>query len=481
MIVVVAVLLLVVFTGVTVRCAALGVPLSTRGWVASVAEGLLLGPLLLGGLLWWGGDWELAKALALVSTVGGLSIFGLLAMGWIAHRRRRLDSGTPLRQAATGLTTGVPAPGSTWARRGLVAWLALLTVALIAQSLALPVLAWDAWHAWLDKSKLWFFAGRFVELQNFANWLASEPGARRFAIATEYPQTLPRLWALLQFAAGSWRDAHLLPIWNLLWVALGGLFWHSLRDERVGSLAAWAWVLGLLTLPMVLAHASLGGYSDLWLATAILAFCVHASAALKGQSKHWLMLGLYALLLPTIKLEGAIYLLVMLAALGLVLMPTRLRWWLAASALLAVAVALALGGFNLPVPGLGVVGLKWGLISVPVVGELPIYWRGVGGRVLESMLLLPNWSLLWWALPFALWWGRRQLAQRNVLFVFAGLLFAASFHFVLFCFTDAAAWAESLTSLNRLLLHVAPTWVWVMAVALRTEPAAYGRHLPVAG
>ena len=479
MMLVAAVLLLVIAGGTAVRCAALGLPSSARAWWAALADGVLLGPLLLGGLLWWAGDWPLTQALTTICVLGAVGVAGLLLMGWRRHRQRAPAVSGP------GPAKAMPEPAvwlaGGWQQQALKAWLLLLALALLTQSLALPVLAWDAWHAWLDKSKLWFFAGRFVELQSFATWLASEPGANRFAIATEYPQGLPRLWAVLQFAAGHWQDAHLLPIWNLLWLALGGLLWHSLRVERVGALAAWAWVLGLLSLPMVLAHASLAGYSDLWLASAILAFCVHASAALRGQPRHWLMVALYGLLLPTIKLEGAVYLLLMLVALGFAILPGRLRLWLAAAGLLAVAGTLAMGGFDLPLPGLGVVGLKWGLISVPVVGELPIYWRGVGGRVLESMLLLPNWSLLWWALPFALWWGRRRLLQRNVLFVLAGLLFAASFHFVLFCFTDAAAWAESLTSLNRLLLHVAPSWVWLMAVALRSEPAPYGRHRPVAG
>jgi hypothetical protein len=56
------------------------------------------------------------------------------------------------------------------------------------------------------------------------------------------------------------------------------------------------------------------------------------------------------------------------------------------------------------------------------------------------------------------------------------LLLGASFLFVLFFFTDAARWAEDLTSLNRLLLHLVPLLVyWLVLLLVPVRPPVRGR------
>ena len=174
----------------------------------------------------------------------------------------------------------------------------------------------------------------------------------------------------------------------------------------------------------------------------------HGAEALRGQWRHAWLAGLYLLLLPAIKLEGAVYALLLAVAFVLAAMPVRWRYSTLGVVLAALVVGVWLGGVLIPVPGLGTVGLKWGMISAPVVGELPLYWRGVGGR---------------------------QWRAQHYQFALLALLSAAAFHFLLFCFTDAAAWAESLTSLNRLLLHVVPCWVWFVATGFNRPQAPYGR------
>lgn len=466
---VVLTLSMLVAVGALLQLLVLGVRRPIDGF-STAAEGFLLGPLLVGAGLWALGDIGLTSAAWLIF---GLGVASLATTAWLIWRRPVSPSAELSVKSSASDRFSIRGLNSAGRVAAVVLLLLLLT--LLWQSASLPILAWDAWHAWLDKSKAWFYAGRFLPLQDLMTWWQAPAGDTRFAIAAQYPQALPRVWAALQWTTGVWRDAHLASIWTLLWLATGILFHSAIRRYVASGSAALCWVLGLLSLPMVLAHASLAGYSDLWLAAALLACMHHGAEALRGQWRHAWLAGLYLLLLPAIKLEGAVYALLLAVAFVLAAMPVRWRYSTLGVVLAALVVGVWLGGVLIPVPGLGTVGLKWGMISAPVVGELPLYWRGVGGRVLESMFLLPNWSLLWWLLPLGLWFGRRQWRAQHYQFALLALLAAAAFHFLLFCFTDAAAWAESLTSLNRLLLHVVPCWVWFVATGFNRPQAPYGR------
>lgn len=447
-------------------------PRQRPGWVGALSEGFVLGVVLVGAGLWAMGGVHLQTALSAVIGVGVIA--GALS-AFLLWRQRQLAAAHGTAKSGEVAGPNTRSEPVSWAARFAAALLLVLFVALWMQSQSLPVLAWDAWHAWLDKSKVWFFAERFVSFKELNDWWLDESADTRFAIASRYPQALPRLWAVVQFAAGRWSDAHLAPMWCLLWLSLGGILFSALRRVGQSLSTAICWVLALLSIPMVIAHASLAGYADLWLATAVLACVVHASEALRGQRRHALLALIYLLLMPTIKLEGAVYALIIAVAFVLAMMPKGLRFGLPVAAALALGGGMLLGGVQLPIPGLGVVGWKWGQIDVPLVGQLVLTWRGVGDRVLESMFLLPNWSLLWWLLPLGLWATRRAWSEARYHFAVFALGAAAAFHFLLFCFTDAAAYAESLTSLNRLWLHVVPCWVWLFGAHLSAPAQAYGR------
>ena len=145
--------------------------------------------------------------------------------------------------------------------------------------------------------------------------------------------------------------------------------------------------------------------------------------------------------------------------------------------LVVAGLVMLWGGLALPLPGLGVVRLAWGEIEIPAMGTLALHWRPVGSEVLSTLFLLPNWHLLWIALPVLVLVHRGALRADPALRALAVFLaLAATFLFVLFFFTDAAAWAENLTSVNRVLLHVAPACVafltLLVARGMATQPVA---------
>jgi hypothetical protein len=78
---------------------------------------------------------------------------------------------------------------------------------------------------------------------------------------------------------------------------------------------------------------------------------------------------------------------------------------------------------------------------------------------------------LWWFVPVVIVWrGRDFLSSRALRCL--GALLTVSFGFLafLFLFTDAAQWAESYTAINRLVMHLVPAVVTLLALLLRDVP-----------
>lgn len=430
-----------------------------------LGAGYVAGALLAGNLLWIQGNERLGAALLMA----GLMLAGAAVPAWMLARDRLMTI-----QPVPGVARRRPDPVPRWVRLAMISMLLLALCAILAQSWALPILMWDAWNAWLAKSKAWHFSGSFLPAYGVDAWLQQTPGKTLGVVAASYPESLPRWVTALSFLYGSWNDGVAALPWALLWPAGGALLYGALQRRGASSGQALLAAGALLTLPMVLAHSTLAGYMDLWLAFGVLLATLAGESWLRHRSiRSFIAFVLSVLLLPSIKLEGAVY--------SAILVLTFLFWWLPARVRLVALATCVLVlpafwwtvGIALPVPGLGSVQFHRELISLPVVGAFVLDWQPVGDVVAKSMLWLPNWSLLWFAaplLPVFLWW-QRPAHRAAATF----LLLAAAFHFMLFFFTHASAWAEDLTSLNRLLLHVVPVWVWVGAAVLTRPGAVRGR------
>jgi hypothetical protein len=427
-----------------------------------LGAGYLLGCLVLGNVLWLAGEIPLAGLRGI-----GLPLLALLAaaLGWLG--RARPPRGAPVAAGP---------PRERQVVMGVLILLGVVGVLATIQALALPTLTWDAWNAWLAKPKAWLHAGAFVPVLPLEAWLQQPAGSARSTVAAAYPEALPRFAAWLAAAAGSWRDAYAHIAWPPLWAALGLLCYGRLREHALAPSAAVVAAGGLLTLPMFAAHASLAGYADLWLASAVLLAASSLFAPAPAASWPQRALGLLSLLLlPTIKLEGTVYAAMLLAAWALFRLPPRWRWATLVAGVVVGGGLFVTVGLWLPLPGAGWVGLRWGEATLPVFGSIALSWRPVAGIVAESLFLLPNWSLLWYLAPVALLLGWRRLAAPRIAALAIFLLGALLFHGVLFFFTPASAWAQDLTSLNRLLMHVVPVWVLLLALLLSPPAAVRGR------
>lgn len=469
-----AAMLLPVLVAWAAGCALMGRPRGDAAWAASLGTAWFVGAVGWGWALTWLESVATATLFADFAPwlVGIVLLVSLAAWYWAPESH---------------LPSAPPTPSSSPAERVVIASAAALlsvtAVILWQQAQALPTLTWDAWNAWLAKSKAWYFAGQFLPVRSLEEWLATTPGSALTTTAWSYPEALPRYVVWLASASGGWNEASVHLAWPLTWIALGLGCYGLLSQAGCRRVVAVVATAGLLTLPLITAHAALAGYMDLWLAGMLM--LAGAYWLRWHRTRHWsdaLVATVCALLLPAIKPEGAIWLLCLGAATVLVLVPRWLRWTLVVAGPLLWAAALPFGGWRLPVPGLGMVRLGWGEIELPVRGVTSLHWRPVLDDVAQTLFLMPNWSLLWYLAPVVVLLRAGVLRRAPDL---AGLGWFISFGYgflaLLFFFTDAAAWAENLTSINRVLMHIVPltvvwlTLLWVRGPAPRdTAPATHG-------
>ena len=381
---------------------------------------------------------------------------------WIAAWLARRPRGLP-RPAVAPMGIGA------WALWSLLLVAILLRLEVIAsEALLRPTFPWDAWSAWAVKPKAWFLLDHYLPYVSMQEWLQRPDANLRTAAIWDYPELLA--WGQIWFAsaAGGWNE----PLINLAWsgalAALGLATYGQWRALGVRPLLAMLLVYGLMSLPLLDAHAALAGYADLWLAATFGLVVLSWLRWIRQRNIGQLVLAVVlALLMPMIKLEGAVWLSLFGVVMIMGLLPRHWRWRVLGLLTAVVVVGFALGGLHLPILGLGWIHLTWGQVDVPALGQLDLHWRPVGSAMLSGLLTLPNWHLLWYLAPLVIALRWRLIAQDRAARSLAALLGACSlFLFGLFFFTEASAWAENFTSANRLVLHVVPALFSLLALLL---------------
>lgn len=424
---------------------------------AALGGGFLLGILLAGGLAGLVAGEKAADAFA--RTAPWLAGLGMLAWAAAIVFRDRL----PL--------AGARAPMQLAWR---LFWLLLLVAIVLRlgilgrEALLRPTFPWDAWSAWSVKPKSWFLLGHYTPYVPMQQWLGEPDLAARTAAIWDYPELLA--WIEIWFASanGSWNEPMINIVWTGVLGAIGLASYGHWRALGVRPGLAMLLAYGLLSLPLLDAHAALAGYADIWVAAsfgmAVLGWLRWMRHGERGQlALAWL----FALSMPMLKLEGAVWLIVFASVMLLGVLQRRTRWLVVAAAIALASILIALGGFRLPILGLGWIHVAWGELIIPALGTLELHWRSVGSAMLSGMLTLPNWHLLWYLVPVVVvlrWQVFKEDRPARSLGALLG--YCAAFLFVLFFFTDASAWAENYTSANRLILHIVPVMFSLLAVLL---------------
>jgi hypothetical protein len=426
--------------------------------------------LLVGQLLPWGvGSAMLACLLRDAGTGRGALIagYGYLAGSFALTLWMRALStlGVPFGWASIALPLLIAALAALWPVRGRLRtqwawrgpaiegeharlraslwWLLALLVAAHLGFAALeimwrPLFPWDAWSQWATKAHVWYALGYMAPFADANAWWG---GVTYLDTAPNYPANMPLLQVWSSIAFGRWDDSMINWPWWSFALALALVFYGQLRQRGRGPLFAMVGTYLVVSMPLLDTHVALAGYADLPLAAYYGASAIAAwQWANARDSRQGVLALVMAAACPLTKIPGWVWLLTLLPALIVALMPRRgLRvvlglWGLGAMVLLVLA------QFDFVVTGY----------------RLHADFRPVWEPLWENYYELANWHLLWYLLPLLALATHRRLIAPPLL---AGTVMVASglaFLFVVFSFTSASQWVQDFSTVNRATLHLAP-------------------------
>lgn len=400
--------------------------------------------------------------LTLTSTAIPLLV-ATVVLGWMAARRADGPVTAVVRRVLSALAGEGLVGWQRLAWRLLLAWLGVRFALLFAEVWWRPLYPWDAWTQWGTKARVWFELRTLVPFVTAPEWLSSATPAGYVDAAPHYPATVPlfQVWAALLI--GRWDDALVNLPWWVIGVAFTIAFYGALRRLAFVPIVALAGASMLMSLPIVNAHIALAGYADLPMAAYLTLGTLAALHAVKSRSvvdAAVAVVMLAACLL--VKNPAKAWLIVVLPSLLVAAMPRR-GLQLAGVAFAAAALAI----LYLTRSGASILGYQ-------LSSQFAFPWNAL----FDAYFSFANWNLLWYCVIAVLLLGWRHLLSREVApftcLVAAGLMFL----FIGFAFTNAGAWVEDQSTVNRATLHLAPLIVVWILVGLRAAYVAYRSSAP---
>lgn len=392
----------------------------------------------------------------------------LTAAALVLSSRRGTLRWPALRAAAVEAVCARELAG--WRRRAwfvFVAWLSLRYLLLFIDVTLQPLYPWDAWIQWATKARVWFELKRIVPFVGIDPWLAAH-GALYTDASPGYPATIPLWQVFSSVVLRQWNDVLMNMPWWMLGVAFPVALYGALRRLDFDALSAMAGAAGVATLPLVDVHIALAGYADLPMAAYFTLAALAMLRAVDTRKRGDVVVAMVlAIACPTIKNPGIIWLAMLAAPLIVVFVPR-------------IGVKLVLAGFVLVLAAL----LVFAQTSATVMGyQLHLDFAPPWNGLFESLFMLGTWNLLWYGIVAAAVIGMHEWLAPKIapltMLVGTGVLFL----FFVFAFTNARAWVESQTTVNRALLHLAPLLlVWAMLVfrawAKKREPEPEPAAIP---
>lgn len=413
------------------------------------------------GCGWFVGQFLLTLWMRLLAAVG--VPFGIVAIGvplaliaafglWIAWRRYGKTTSSSVGAALRAVQGAELRNEQRVLWFAILGWLALRFGLLLIEVLRRPLYPWDAWTQWATKARVWYELKTLVPFGTESAWLTSPVGSVYYDAAPHYPATVPLTQVWSATLLGRWDDALINLPWWLTAVAFSFALYGFLRQQPMGRIAALLGTWLALSLPILDAHVALAGYADLAMSTYL---TLTALSSLRFvRTRDWADLVLALLLAAAcivIKNPGKIWVLILVPGIAAALLP-RYGLRFAAACLGIVAIAALV----LTRSGLTIMGYRLQL-------DFDMPWNGLS----EAYFAFANWHLLFYgALAMALLGWRhllsRELAPLTVI-VAAGLAFLMFG----FAFTNARAWVEDQSTVNRATLHLAPLIVVWMVMTFR--------------
>ncbi len=324
----------------------------------------------------------------------------------------------------------------------------------------LPNIAWDSWAVWEGKAQQWVNHGLGADIMQWNNWINHEHAI--FNPSANYPDGLSLIYFLPKFLLADGFAATQVVV--LFAYAMMTLLLIS-RLAKIGAPRYFQvlMVVVIYTTPFVSNHLMIQGYADIWLAMYILLIMLSLMDYIDdAQVGVGLTVICYLLMLPMLKLEGWVWLLLFSLSYLLILLSNhrhKTRIYLGIAALLLIVVAF--GGINLSF-GMGDLIITAERITLFNLFDLQLQFVNITDALLISFFWQNNWSLLWLGLPFLLFsfFNKSHSRASQVSHVF--LILALLCFLFLFYFTEASQWAQDLTAINRVVLQLTPCYLFLL-------------------
>lgn len=347
-----------------------------------------------------------------------------------------------------------------------IAGILLASVLLIWNSYHVPNLAWDTWTVWVAKAQQWYYHGLGAEFSQSQQWLQSENALLN--ASAHYPDGLSLIFYPLLFTDASLKTA-LLGLYLVIYGFLVLLMCNRLQTMGAPFYLRFFLVMVMYSTPLLVNHILLPGYADLIMAAYILLIFL-GLLDYNDQARPALgvIIMTYALMLPLIKLEGWVWLLVILFAHSYIMWFNYKQRIIIATLIVALFVFwLLIGGFAIET-AFGPFVVTPEEINLFNKAYLEFGFTNVTNALLNGLLWQFNWSLLWFALPFLLFYmvyKSHNKAQQvsHLFFILAFTLITA-----LFYLTPAAKYALDYTALNRIFLQLTPCYILLLFTMLTT-------------
>ncbi|QIK38601.1 hypothetical protein GWK36_12110 [Caldichromatium japonicum] len=378
----------------------------------------------------------------------------------------RLRTWFSLRQRSDDRPSAKPTIWSNILWAVLIVYLIVRFVALGIDLVLQPIIAWDAWTTWIFRTKAWAETGQFVEFISLDAWLADQTGSNNYPLlAADYPLgvSLIALWPVLAY--GEWNETAASLPWMACAIAIGFGFYGQARLWGISPIEALFFTYILFSLPLLNIHIALPGYADIWLAAGLslsaIAFFQWARTGDKRQLMLWLALALACLMF---KREAAAWIMLFIPAMIVARLSKPWQIRLVSVVLLFLLVNFLIGVIKIDMPFIGAFSLTPSLIEAPWIGRFELNYYNNWPAVWRHLFVYDNWHLLAYLLLFAVIavfvrmfrLGVPSYFKAQIVFVLGSLVLL----YVLFFLTGAHLWAEKATSINRLILHFVPVYVF---------------------
>ena len=321
----------------------------------------------------------------------------------------------------------------------------------VSQAVIRPPIAWDSWAIWLLKSKIFFIDG-FVNSAAL-NYLSSN-----------YPIVLSLFGTFIYIVLGQTDDSSVLLVSSAFYIFLGIAFFSALK-MRFSTFYSLLFTFFLLTIQNLIRH---GGRLEAGQADLPLAYFIFVSAVLflnylkKREFKTLVILNLFLGICSLIKFEGAVFSLIIELAVVYNILKHKEYKFLFPS----LFWFLPLIDWILFVKINNIAGVE--LSNKSFVFSLGRIIDVIKMTILEFMNI-KTWGFLWilgiLSLPYIL---KRGSAESKIISV----IIAVQFLVYLFLYLFVTIYTPE-SSLGRLLVHIAPLFLLVIAFSAHSAIKRY--------